>query len=43
MQASDVSWNKPFKSCMIDLYNKWMVEEVQQFTKDENQKWWMEQ
>ena len=25
MQASDVSWNKPFKSCMIDLCNTWMV------------------
>jgi len=38
IQAPDVSWNKPFKSRMIDLYNEWMVEGVQQFTKGGNQK-----
>ena len=38
IQIADVSWNKPFKGRMIDLYNELMVEGVQQFTKGGNQK-----
>ena len=38
IQTTDLSWNKPFKSRMIDVYNEWMVERVQQFTKGGNLK-----
>ena len=38
IQAPDVSWNKPLKSRIIDVYNEWLTDGVQQFTKGGNQK-----
>ena len=36
IQASDVSWNKPFKTRIKDLCDQWLSEGVHQFTESGN-------
>ena len=32
IQVLDVCWNKPFKARMTKLYDRWLSEDVHQFT-----------
>ena len=36
IQAPDVSWNKPFKTRVTELYDQWLSEGVHQYTEGGN-------
>ena len=36
IQAPDVSWNKPFKTRVTELYDQWLSEGVHQYTERGN-------
>ena len=38
VQASDVSWNKPFKASMVELYDNWLRPGIHQYTSSGNLK-----
>lgn len=38
IQAPDVSWNKPFKAALCELYDNWLQENNQEVTKPGNVK-----
>ena len=38
MQAPDVSWNKPFKTMVTELYDNWLSQGIQEYTTSGNLK-----
>ena len=38
VQAPDVSWNKPFKTMVTELYNNWLSQGIQEYTPSGNLK-----